>query len=94
MLLVILSIDNVHAGLKADAVTVLDCIFSHESHSYHVMDVMCWAGYQLYDCTSEFRMYWMHSKLQEMPHQGRCGHNSHSFVAVPFHQCDTGGQVC
>ena len=64
------------------------------SQSYHVMDVMCWAGYQLYDCTSEFRMYWMHSKLQEMPHQGRCGHNSYSFVAVPFHQCDIGGQVC
>lgn len=78
------------AGGKADAVSVLDCIFCRESNSYIVMDIMCWAGYQLYDCVSEFRMYWAHSKLQELPQQGRCGRNSNGFLPVPLHQCDPG----
>jgi snurportin-1 len=54
------------------------------------MDIMCWAGYQLYDCKSEFRMYWLHSKMQELPQQGKCGEKSFCFTPVPFHQCNTG----
>ncbi len=69
---------------------MLDCIFSRESHAYIVMDMMCWAGYRLYDCKSEFRMYWLCSKLQELPQQGRCGQNSFGFLPVPFHNCDSG----
>lgn len=82
-----------HAGGKISATTVLDCIFSRESHSYVVMDIMCWAGYQLYDCKSEFRMYWLCSKVQELPQQGKCGQSSFGFQPVPFHSCDTGAQV-
>ncbi len=71
---------------------MLDCIFSRESHSYVVMDIMCWAGYRLHDCKSEFRMYWLCSKLQELPHQGRCGQSSFGFLPAPFHSCDSGTQ--
>ena len=76
-----------------DAFTVLDCIFSRETHTYIVMDIMCWAGYRLYDCKSEFRMYWLCSKLQELEQQGRCGERSFGFVPVPFHNCDSGIQA-
>ena len=69
---------------------MLDCIYSHESSSYIVMDIMCWAGYQLYDCRSEFRMYWLYSKMQELPQQGKCGGKSFCFTPVPFHQCNIG----
>ena len=76
-----------------DAVTVLDCIFSRESHSYIVMDIMCWAGYWLYNCKSEFRMYWLCSKLQELPQKGKCGQISFGFLPVPFHNSDSGTQA-
>lgn len=26
---------------------------------------MCWKGYSLYDCTAEFRLFWVQSKLAE-----------------------------
>jgi snurportin-1 len=26
---------------------------------------MCWKGYSLYDCSAEFRLYWVQSKLAE-----------------------------
>ena len=68
---------------------MLDCIFARESHSYIVMDIMCWAGYWLYDCKSEFRMYWLCSKLQELPQQGKCGQTSYGFQPVPFLQLVT-----
>lgn len=28
-----------------------------------MLDVMCWKGYLLYNCTTEFRLYWMRDKL-------------------------------
>jgi snurportin-1 len=28
-------------------------------------DMMIWRGHELYDCTTEFRFFWMHSKLEE-----------------------------
>ena len=27
--------------------------------------MMCWKGYSLYNCSTEFRLYWVHSKLAE-----------------------------
>lgn len=29
------------------------------------MDVMAWRGYSLYDCSAEFRWYWLAAKLVE-----------------------------
>ena len=53
-------------------------------------DLLCWKGYGLYDCSSEFRLYWVSSKLEEtdagkppgsVPHHARC------FTAVPAYRC-------
>jgi snurportin-1 len=30
-----------------------------------VIDMVCWRGYSLYDCTAEFRFFWLNSKLSE-----------------------------
>ena len=35
------------------------------------MDVMCWKGYALYDCTAEFRLFWLRGKLEEEPNVRR-----------------------
>lgn len=45
--------------------TILDCIFSEVDRTYYVLDVMCWRGHPVYDCQTEFRFYWLHSKVQE-----------------------------
>ncbi|XP_069621775.1 snurportin-1 isoform X4 [Ranitomeya imitator] len=45
--------------------TILDCIYNEESRTYYVLDVMCWRGHPVYDCQTDFRFYWLQSKLQE-----------------------------
>ncbi|XP_005000870.1 snurportin-1 isoform X2 [Cavia porcellus] len=45
--------------------TILDCIYSEVSQTYYVLDVMCWRGHPVYDCQTDFRFYWMQSKLPE-----------------------------
>lgn len=45
--------------------TILDCIYNEVSQTYYVLDVMCWRGHPFYDCQTDFRFYWMHSKLPE-----------------------------
>jgi snurportin-1 len=32
---------------------------------YYLIDMMIWRCRELYDCTTEFRFFWMHSKLEE-----------------------------
>ena len=38
---------------------------------YYILDVMCWKGYALYDCTAEFRLFWLRGKLEEEPNVRR-----------------------
>ncbi|XP_020729308.2 snurportin-1 isoform X5 [Odocoileus virginianus] len=45
--------------------TILDCIYNEVNQTYYVLDVMCWRGHPFYDCQTDFRFYWMHSKLPE-----------------------------
>uniref|UniRef100_G1Q2I2 Snurportin-1 n=1 Tax=Myotis lucifugus TaxID=59463 RepID=G1Q2I2_MYOLU len=45
--------------------TILDCIYSEAKQTYYILDVMCWRGHPFYDCQTDFRFYWMHSKLSE-----------------------------
>ncbi|KAI9906225.1 hypothetical protein PsorP6_004750 [Peronosclerospora sorghi] len=44
---------------------ILDCIFQEQDETFYVLDVMCWKGYLLYNCTTEFRLYWVREKLAE-----------------------------
>ena len=30
--------------------------------TYYIVDMICWRGYSLYDCTAEFRFFWVNSK--------------------------------
>uniref|UniRef100_A0A7N4PHX5 Snurportin-1 n=1 Tax=Sarcophilus harrisii TaxID=9305 RepID=A0A7N4PHX5_SARHA len=45
--------------------TILDCIYSELNQTYYVLDMMCWRGHPVYDCQTDFRFYWIHSKLPE-----------------------------
>ena len=43
----------------------LDCIFSEAERRYYVVDVLSWKGQRLVDCPSEFRTWWLRTKLSE-----------------------------
>ncbi|XP_056595636.1 snurportin-1 [Triplophysa dalaica] len=45
--------------------TILDCIYSDVDRTYYILDVMCWRGHPVYDCPTEFRFYWLQSKVEE-----------------------------
>lgn len=60
-------------GESSGNYTILDCILhkgpagSHRRlWTYYVVDCMCWNGHAVYDCTTEFRLFWLQSKLSEV----------------------------
>lgn len=71
---------------------ILDCIFHEADQSYYVIDMICWRGYSLYDCSVEFRFFWLNSKLAET---GACDppstYHRYQFHVVPIYDCDRAG---
>jgi snurportin-1 len=70
----------------------LDCIFHEADATYYIVDVMCWKGYSLYDCTTEFRLFWRDTKLREEEGavMGRSEESRYSFQSVPAYPCTSG----
>lgn len=60
--------------------------------TYYVIDMVCWAGFSLYECTAEFRFFWLNSKLVEV---GACdtpsSFHKYRFATVPVYNCDQEG---
>ncbi|XP_077212222.1 snurportin-1 protein [Tasmannia lanceolata] len=71
---------------------ILDCIFHDPDQTYYVIDMVCWRGYSLYDCSAEFRFFWLNSKLDET---GACkppsSYHKYRFTAVPIYDCNQMG---
>lgn len=71
---------------------ILDCIFHEPDQTYYVIDMVCWAGMSLYECTTEFRFFWLNSKLVET---GACNapsaYHKFRFSTVPIYNCDQEG---
>ncbi|KAK8959974.1 hypothetical protein KSP40_PGU011098 [Platanthera guangdongensis] len=68
---------------------ILDCIFHEPDQTYYVIDLICWRGYSLYDCSAEFRFFWLNSKLLET---GACDlpsvYHRYRFSVVPVYECN------
>ena len=78
------------AAGSGDDFCILDCVFHEPDSVYYVLDMMCWKGYALYDCSAEFRLFWVQSKLAEcMPGPGQEQQRYH-FVPVPAFACSQG----
>ena len=78
------------AAGSGDDFCILDCVFHEPDSVYYVLDMMCWKGYALYDCSAEFRLFWVQSKLAEcMPGPGQ-EQQRYPFVPVPAHTCSQG----
>lgn len=79
---------NRHNSAIGKDYTILDCIFSEVDRTYYILDVMCWRGHPVYDCSTEFRFFWLRSKMEE-----ECGlteitkHNAFRFVSLQNTTC-------
>ncbi|XP_072961428.1 uncharacterized protein [Typha angustifolia] len=76
----------------AHSYSILDCIFHEPDETYYVIDMVCWRGYSLYDCSAEFRFFWLNSKLTET---GACNppsaYHRYRFSIVPIYDCNPMG---
>jgi len=68
--------------------TILDCIFSETNSIFYILDMMCWDGFQYYDCDTMFRFSWVQQKFienQDLRKKSRI--NPYSFQPLPVYQC-------
>jgi snurportin-1 len=71
---------------------ILDCIFHELDQTYYVIDMVCWAGIPFYECTSEFRFFWLNNKLSETKSCDEPSrYNKYRFSLVPIFNCDLQG---
>ncbi|KAL1914951.1 uncharacterized protein VTP21DRAFT_7867 [Calcarisporiella thermophila] len=55
-----------YKGNRSSDYCILDCIYDPNSLTYYVLDIMCWKGHPIYDCETEFRFYWLQTKIAEL----------------------------
>ena len=65
----------------------LDCIFSEAEQTYHILDVLSWKDQRLVDCPSDFRLWWLASKLAECTAHVASSANPCRFIVLPYMQC-------
>ena len=75
---------------SGDDFCILDCIFHESDSTYYIIDMMCWKGYALYDCSAEFRLFWVQSKLAECTQDPQQEQRRYHFVPVPVYTCSKG----
>lgn len=75
-------------GRARHSYTILDCVFSDSNGIFYILDMMCWDGYQYYDCDTEFRLAWVQQKFienQDLRVRNRI--NPYCFQPLPVYQC-------
>ncbi|XP_027028867.2 snurportin-1 isoform X1 [Tachysurus fulvidraco] len=81
---------NRHNSAMGKDYTILDCIYSDVDRTYYILDVMCWRGHPVYDCSTEFRFYWLQSKVEEVEGLSEiCNRNPFRFVSLSSISCTT-----
>lgn len=72
---------------ERDAYCILDCVFSPHDSCYYVLDMMCWKGYELYNSTYDFRLYWISTKLGETSISSLSSFNQYRFMPLDCLRC-------
>uniref|UniRef100_A0A804QUL1 Snurportin-1 n=1 Tax=Zea mays TaxID=4577 RepID=A0A804QUL1_MAIZE len=76
----------------ASSYSILDCIFHEPDETYYIIDMICWRGYSLYDCTAEFRFFWVNSKIAETSAgDPPSTYHRYRFSALPVYECTLEG---
>ncbi|XP_030639153.1 snurportin-1 [Chanos chanos] len=81
---------NRHNSSMGKDYTILDCIYNEVNRTYYILDVMCWRGHPVYDCPTDFRFYWLQSKVQEVEGLSEIAkRNPFRFVSLNSADCST-----
>jgi len=69
--------------------SILDCIYSEKEKIFYILDMMCWDGYQYYDCDTEFRLSWVQQKFIENKDvlMDNSRTNPYRFIPLPIYEC-------
>ncbi|XP_023811404.1 snurportin-1 isoform X1 [Oryzias latipes] len=79
---------NRHNSAMGKDYTILDCIYSEVDRTFYILDVMCWRGHPVYDCPTEFRFFWLQSKVQETEGMSEIAkRNPFRFVSLQSSEC-------
>ncbi|NXA41124.1 SPN1 protein, partial [Eudromia elegans] len=85
---------NRHNSLNDKVYSILDCIYNEAKQTYYILDVMCWRGHPVYDCQTDFRFFWLLSKIQEEEGLGEKSRiNPFKFVGLQNFPC-TSESLC
>ena len=76
--------------------TLLDCIYHEPDKTYYVLDLLCWRSMEFYDCTCEFRFFFLRSKFAEEMAEGKSdtvvkGSHEYRFRPLLYYDCDGEG---
>ncbi|XP_068000354.1 snurportin-1 isoform X1 [Melanerpes formicivorus] len=81
---------NRHSSASEKVYCILDCIYSEAKQTYYILDVMCWRGHPVYDCQTDFRFFWLLSKIQEEEGLGEKSRiNPFKFVGLQNFSCSS-----
>lgn len=64
--------------------SILDCLFHEGQQTFFVLDIMCWGGHPVYDSDTEFRFFWLNSKLADISHEIQVQSRSNPYKFVPL----------
>ncbi|XP_066184834.1 snurportin-1 isoform X2 [Sylvia atricapilla] len=81
---------NRHNSTSDKVYSILDCIYNEAKQTYYILDVMCWRGHPVYDCQTDFRFFWLSSKIQEeegLAEKSRI--NPYKFVGLQNFPCSS-----
>uniref|UniRef100_A0A8B9J1J7 Snurportin-1 n=1 Tax=Amazona collaria TaxID=241587 RepID=A0A8B9J1J7_9PSIT len=79
---------NRHNSMGEKVYCILDCIYNEAKQTYYILDVMCWRGHPVYDCQTDFRFFWLSSKIQEEEGLGEKSRiNPFKFVGLQNFSC-------
>jgi len=74
--------------------TILDCIYHEADDTYYALDLLAWKGFELFDCTAEFRLFFLRSKFSEelMPEVAKVSSkNEKRIIPLLYHDADPQG---
>lgn len=71
---------------------IFDCIFSQNDNTFYILDMMCWKGHLYYECDSQFRFFFLQSKISEISYVTEISsQNPYRFIPLPTFCCTKEG---
>lgn len=63
---------------------ILDCIYDEVNGIYYIIDIMCWKNHPVYDSDTEFRFYWLRTRIDEYQNvTEKTKNNPYRFIPIP-----------